>query len=225
MRGRLIQNGYASGMIRSSLPAAAALLLGAFCSFTGATMAGPLVPREVAPQASIHPADQWELEGFTGALWSLGGGASPLDYTFLPQMISIKTPATMHGKLCGGDIFVRHRLTLEGEAIIEGPESYFFGVTFSPSIEWWNARQTCAWYFSAGGGVGVLDSQGYDIPGGQGQDFNLTWFVHSGLKFAVSDSCSVNLGLMFQHISNGGMDDINPGVNALGPTLGVGWRF
>ncbi len=212
-------------MIRSSLPVAAAVVLGVFGSCCATAWAGPLMPKEVAPQASAHPADQWELEAFTGALWSLGGGASPLDYTFLPQMISIKTPATMHGQLCGGDIFVRHRLTLEGAAIIEGPESYFFGVTFSPSIEWWNARQTCAWYFSAGGGVGVMDSQGYDIPGGQGQDFNLTWFVHSGLKFALTDACSLNLGLMFQHISNGGMDEVNPGVNALGPTLGMGWRF
>ena len=33
------------------------------------------------------------------------------------------------------------------------------------------------------------------------------------------------LGLYFQHISNGGQDAVNPGVDAPGPMLGIGWRF
>jgi len=28
-----------------------------------------------------------------------------------------------------------------------------------------------------------------------------------------------------QHISNGGQDPVNPGVNALGPAPGIGWHF
>jgi Lipid A 3-O-deacylase (PagL) len=36
---------------------------------------------------------------------------------------------------------------------------------------------------------------------------------------------SASLGARFQHISNGGRNDINPGIDAFGPTLGLGWSW
>ena len=70
-----------------------------------------------------------------------------------------------------------------------------------------------------------MDSRGYQIPGGQGQDFNFTWFMHGGVRYRMTDHLSAELGLYFQHISNGGQDAVNPGVDALGPMLGIGWHF
>lgn len=193
--------------------------------------AGPLEPasgkaaKAGPPVASYDPLEHWEIGFETASLWSFGGNATPLNYVFLPQMITVKTRPVLDFKLGGGDVVVRNRATLLGEAIVEGPESYFFGITGGASIEWWNAPRTFSVFLSAGGGVGVLDARGYEVPGGQGQDFNFTWYVHSGLRYRFSEHVSASLGVYFQHVSNGGQDEVNPGVDAIGPTLGVAWHF
>ena len=195
------------------------------------SVAGPLVvtsgkaPATDAPAAAYDPLEHWEIGYETAALWSFGGNATPLNYVFLPQIITIKTRSVLDFKLGDSRLVVRNRLSFLGEAIVEGPESYFFGVTCGASIEWWNQPRTFSVFLSAGGGVGVLDARGYDVPGGQGQDFNLTWYVHSGLRYRITERLSASLGVYYQHVSNGGRNDVNPGVDALGPTLGVAWHF
>lgn len=195
------------------------------------TLAGPLEATssqaaKAGPSvANYDPLDHWEIGYETASLWSFGGNATPLNYVFLPQIVTIKTRPMLDFDLGGGKLVVRNRLSILGEAIVEGPESYFFGVTGGASIEWWNAPRTFSVFLSAGGGIGVLDSRGYEVPGGQGQDFNLTWYVHSGLRYRFSEHLSASLGVYFQHVSNSGQDEVNPGVDALGPTLGVAWHF
>jgi hypothetical protein len=44
-------------------------------------------------------------------------------------------------------------------------------------------------------------------------------------RYMAWEQVSISLGLMYQHISNQGLDDINPGIDALGPVLGVTWHF
>ena len=178
----------------------------------------------VAP-APREVFDRWEMQYDTAVLWSFGHAATPLDYTFLPQILSVKTPQFTHFETGAGDFVVRARLSLLAEPIVQGPESYFVGFSFAPSIEWWNKPRSLAGFCSVGGGLGFMDSQGYKIPGGQGQDFNLNWFITAGLKYRWDDHWSASLGVMFQHISNGGQDPVNPGVNALGPTLGLSYHF
>ena len=169
--------------------------------------------------------DLWEVQFDTAVLWSVGDKASPLSYTFAPQILTLKTPRVLHARLGSGDLIVRTRVSFLGEAITQGPESYFAGVSFSPSIEWWNRARSLAVFYSVGGGVGWMDARGYDVAGGQGQDFNLHWFMHGGMKYRLNESFSAAFGVMFQHISNGGQNKINPGVNALGPTLGLSFHF
>ena len=169
--------------------------------------------------------DRWEVQYDTAVLVSFGHAATPLDYTFLPQILSVKTPQFTHFETGAGDLVVRARLSLLAEPIVQGPESYFVGFSFAPSIEWWNKPRSLAGFCSVGGGVGFMDSQGYEVAGGQGQDFNLNWFITAGLKYRWNDHWSASLGVMFQHISNGGQDPVNPGVNALGPTLGLSYHF
>jgi hypothetical protein len=68
-----------------------------------------------------------------------------------------------------------------------------------------------------------VDSQG--VPGGQGQDFTLNWFAHLGVQQVLTDRMSLRAGAMFQHMSNGGATDPNPGIDAIGFTLGISRRF
>jgi lipid A 3-O-deacylase len=182
-------------------------------------------PSPAQAETQQTPETAWTTELHTGALWSIGNNASPLNYRLLPQLITVKTPA--HWEFQTGTLVwrVRSRASLELTPVIQGPESYFLGVTFAPSLEWWNEARTVSTFFSAGGGFGWMDAQGQTLPGAQGQDFNLTWFIHTGLSWQITPQLSASLGARFQHISNGGRNDINPGIDAFGPTLGLGWSW
>ncbi|TLD71503.1 acyloxyacyl hydrolase [Phragmitibacter flavus] len=177
------------------------------------------------PAPAYDPLDHWEFAYETGALWSFGSNATPLDYVLLPQLLTFKSPYVFKGEFLGGTLALRNRLTIAVEPIVEGPENYFIGFTGAGLLEWWNPARNFSMFFTAGGGLGLMDSKGYEVEGGQGQDLNYTWLVYSGVRVMPAERVSVSLGLYFQHISNMDQDDINPGIDALGPMFSVGWHF
>jgi hypothetical protein len=63
------------------------------------------------------------------------------------------------------------------------------------------------------------------VPGGQGQDFTLNWFAQLGLRRELTENLSLLGGAYFLHHSNGGQTSPNPGIDALGFTVGLGWTF
>jgi len=99
------------------------------------------------------------------------------------------------------------------------------GTAAAGELEWRSASHRFAGFFAGGGGFGWMDSKGYEVRGGQGQDFNLNWLLHSGLRYRTRHDWWCSLGLYFQHISNRGMDKVNPGLNALGPTFGIARKY
>ncbi|QYM78120.1 acyloxyacyl hydrolase [Horticoccus luteus] len=189
-------------------------------------MSAGLARAEIAAVAvETKTAPRYEIEAMTGVLWSVGGGATPLSYTVLPQIFSLKIPPVGERPLWGGTLMMRSHFSLLIEPIVRGPEHSFLGVAAAGELEWRNASERGAAFFAAGGGVGWLDSKGYEVPGGQGQDFNLNWLMHAGARYRLKEAWVVSLGLYFQHVSNRGMDKVNPGLNALGPMVGLAKRF
>lgn len=167
----------------------------------------------------------WELDYESGILWKVGRNSTRLDYTLLPQLLTLKSPAQIRLPLAGGDLVLRSRFSLLCEPIITGPEHHFFGASASGILEWWNRARTTSLFFSSGGGFGWLDSRGYDIPGAQGEHFNFNWLIYTGARLVCWRQTSLSVGTYFQHISNGGLDKVNPGIDALGPMLSFGWHF
>ena len=192
----------------------------AFSAFAGTV--------DKTPAAAITPYDplqHHEIDFESGALWRVGNNGTPLDYTILPQMITWKSPEAFGWDVGGGRLAMRHRISLLIEPIVEGPEDYYLGVAGSGSLEWWNSPRNFSLFFAAGGGVGWMDSKGYEVEGAQGQDLNFNWFLYSGARFMVCKQGSIALGLYYQHVSNLGLDDVNPGIDALGPMISIGWHF
>lgn len=186
------------------------------CLLAGLTAGCPL-PAQSTPQT---PAADWSVE--SGVIWQVGK-LTPLAYTLLPTQLSWRSGEIRgHDLGDGSRLVLRHRLTFFATAILKGPESSYFGVAASPSLEWWNPARTRSWYLGAGGGAGAIDSRG--VPGGQGQDFTLNWFVRAGAEWTPAAHGRVFAGVFFQHLSNGGQTDPNPGIDALGFTLGFSWR-
>lgn len=193
-----------------------------FCAFL---LTLPAAGLRAAEEERIDPMDTWEFGIESGALWRVGGGGSQLDYVILPQLFTWKTPAVSRRQILGRTLVMRSRFSALLEPFAKGPETHFVGASASGLLEYWNAARTQAFFLSSGGGMGLMDSRGYDVEGAQGQDLNFHWFVYAGSRFQTRSGLALNVGAYFQHISNTGLDKVNPGINSLGPMIGVHWRF
>lgn len=159
----------------------------------------------------------------SGLLWEIGAG-TPISYRLVPTQLSWRSKEFLGYAFDDGSrLVVRHRLTLIGTWVQHGPESHYAGFSGSPSIEWWDQTGTWSLFTGAGGGFGLIDSRG--VRGGQGQDFTLNWFIRGGLEVVTAKDRRLSAGIMYQHLSNGGQTTPNPGIDALGFTLGYGWAF
>jgi hypothetical protein len=171
--------------------------------------------------ASAAPATS-AIDLETGLLWQVGHN-TPIDYLLAPTQLVWRSGSVLHWDFDSGALVVRNRLALQGTAIIEGPETAYFALAGAPSLEWWDASGAWSAALAVGGGAGLIDSQ--DVVGGQGRDFTLNWFARAGVSRQIAEGVHLNAGLMFQHMSNGGATDPNPGIDVLGFTLGCSWSF
>lgn len=184
------------------------------------------VPGATASETKpVSVPDRWVIDYTTSVLWGVGGGDTPLTYTLAPQIISVLCPPSSQRSFAGGTLIMRARLSLLLEPIINGPETRFIGTAAAGDLEWRNASGDFALFFAGGGGFGWMNSRGYEVKGAQGQDFNLNWLLHGGLRIRMNKNWRWSAGLYFQHISNRGLDKVNPGLNALGPSVGLSRKF
>ena len=183
------------------------------------------VPEVVFDEAEpVHPADAWELVLESGYAWNVGSNTA-IDYEIVPTQLTLRAPATLNWweGSDGSRLVVRSRVSLMMESIVVGPETYYLGLSGAPSIEYWFPEERTSLFFSIGGGAGLTDSTA--VPGGQGQDFTLNWFAQLGVRQEIAENLSVLASTYFVHHSNGGQTSPNPGIDALGFTLGLGWQF
>jgi lipid A 3-O-deacylase len=174
--------------------------------------------------ASPKPFASASLSLETGALWQVGVH-TPVDYTIIPNQFVYRSADIFDLDLRDGSaLCLRHRVALLGNVFAEGPETIYGGVSFSPSLEWWDASGQWGLYAGAGGGAGWLDHQP-DVEGAQGQSFTLNWFAQIGAEWMIHEGLSLRAGAMFQHMSNGGMTTPNPGIDAVGFTISAAWSF
>ena len=166
--------------------------------------------------------ERWTLDVESGAAWKITN-ETPLDYTLAPTIISVRGSRHLWGKAFGGKWVVRPTVSVLAEAILEGPESRYLGFSASPSIEWWNHADSFSLFLQAGGGIGWIDSQ--DVPGAQGQDLTFNWFAKTGVRFRVQERWFLSAAIFFQHMSNRGMTDPNPGLDTLGGLVGISYAF
>lgn len=171
--------------------------------------------------AAIAHGQPWTTEAVsveTGLLWQ-AGHSTPLSYRLIPTQLSWRSPAVLGHEFADGTrLVLRNRFTLLGTYVQQGPESHYLALDGSPSVEWWNKAGTWSAYGGAGGGFGGLDSQG--VKGAQGQDFTFNWFARAGFEHVVGKNLRFSVGIMFQHMSNGGQTKPNPGIDAVGFNLG-----
>lgn len=111
-----------------------------------------------------------------------------------------------------------------GEGFIRGIENRYLGISAGLRHVFVRPGWPVQFYTSAGVGLGFIDSQDprYD---GQGQDFTFNILTAGGLEYRVNDHWKLELGIQYQHLSNGGQTDPNPSLNLLGPQVGATFSF
>ena len=182
---------------------------------------GTMTTKAAEETAQPWASHEWTVE--SGVLWEIGH-LTTIPYRLAPFQLSWMSRATFNHEFKDGSrLVLRHRITLLGDLILNGPESHYDGFSCSPSIEWWNKTGNWALYTGSGGGFGWIDSRG--VTGGQGEDFTLNWFIRAGVEHVTTKNGRFNAGLMYQHMSNGGRTDPNPGIDAVGFMLGYTWGF
>lgn len=183
-----------------------------------------LLSCSLAPLCAAHPVDEWEFVIESGYLWNIGDN-TPIDYEIVPTQFTFRSPLmwTLWNDEAGAKLVVRNRFSALFETITRGPEDYYIGASAAPSLEYWFPSEKTSIFFSIGGGLGFTNST--DVEGGQGQDFTFNWFSQLGVRQALTGDLSLLAGAYFIHHSNGGQTDPNPGIDALGFTVGLGWTF
>jgi lipid A 3-O-deacylase len=183
-------------------------------------------PALLLAAASLQAEAPWESSAWSvesGLLWQAGNNTQ-LSYRIVPTQLSWRTSEVFgYGLPSGGRLSVRSRFGLLGAWMQQGPESYYAALNASPSIEWWSSDRTWALQGGAGGGLGLTDSRG--VSGGQGQDFTFHWFARAGVERQINAQTSLLAGVLFLHMSNLGLTDPNPGIDAVGFTVGLSRRF
>ncbi|MCA1601282.1 MAG: acyloxyacyl hydrolase [Acidobacteria bacterium] len=196
-----------------------------------ATGQSPIQSREF----DLYQRGQWEfsLESaytfrnvpnpFVSAYMGYIRRPNPLQYRFLTTAIAARYRVTNPGGpwLFRGSLQVS--ATLIGTAIVEGPESHFFGAAIGFRYDFVQPGARLVPYLEIRGGPGVIDSSG--IKTGQYQDFMFTYLINAGLRYDFSPRCSVMISAVDQHFSNAGQTEQANGIDSLGVSIGALTRF
>ena len=110
------------------------------------------------------------------------------------------------------------------EPIFRGPENHYFGISVGLRHVFVRPGSRIQFYTSAGLGLGWIDSTD-EFRQGQGQDFTFNVLSAGGLEYRVNDRFKLSAGVLYQHLSNGGLTDPNPSLNLFGPQVGATFSF
>ncbi|CAN5575792.1 hypothetical protein BH18VER2_BH18VER2_15030 [soil metagenome] len=110
------------------------------------------------------------------------------------------------------------------EPIFRGPENRYFGISAGFRHVFVRPGWRLQPYASGGVGCGFIDSTD-QFRNGQGQDFTFNILTQAGVDYLINDQWKVNVGALYQHLSNAGQTDPNPSLNLIGPQIGATFSF
>jgi hypothetical protein len=180
------------------------------------------IEQQVSTTTEEFNAQRFEFALESGYLF--GAIKPPADYQILTEFLT----ARIRWGAIRGDNWLRgynqFYFSAMAEPILQGIENHYFGFSLGMRYNFVRPGSRLVPYFSGGVGGGWIDSHP-EIPGGQGQDFTFNILSAAGISYSVTDQWKVNVGALYQHLSNGGQTDPNPSLNLFGPQVGVNYSF
>lgn len=200
------------------LPAFSAFALVCACS---QAFAGMPVPSGAGPADGFNP-QQFELAFESGYLFGVIN--PPRNY----EIGALFVTGRVRWGVVRSDSWIRgyqqFYVSAIAEPIFRGIENHYFGLNFGGRYNFVQPGRRLNPYISGGLGLGWIDSHP-NIPGGQGQDFTFNILTAAGVSYSVNESWKIDIGVLYQHLSNGGQTDPNPSLNLIGPRIGVTYSF
>lgn len=178
------------------------------------------ISTRLAPDDSDAP--RFEMAAETAYMFGIIG--NPNGYEIGAQFITARWrlgPVFRDGFFRGYNQFYA---TAMAEPIFRGPENHYFGIDVGLRYNFLHPESRFTPYISGGVGLGWIDSHS-DIAGAQGQDFTFNVLSALGVSYRINPRWQASLGMVYQHLSNGGQTDPNPSLNLLGPQVGVTCSF
>ena len=181
----------------------------------------------VERQVSVAANDEFDPHRIEFALetgYLFGAINPPTDYQigalFLTERIRwgvVRTDGWLRG-------YNQFYISAIAEPIFKGIENYYFGFNVGFRYNFVQPHSRFIPYFSGGVGAGGIDSHP-EVPGAQGQDFTFNILSAAGISYIVNDDWKLDVGALYQHLSNRGQTDPNPSLNLFGPQVGVTYSF
>ena len=196
------------------------ILAGWLLSGVASVIAGDPPPAAIAPK----PARDLDVSYATGVLFGLNNRNN---YVTMPNIVTLRW-FLLQSDWFGGQLRAEQWLgvSLVGTAIVRGPETHYFGIALASGTRVRQPGSRWSLQFDAHGGVGAIDSRG--VPDGQGQDFTITAIGRMSLNYDISNRLTISGGALYQHFSNAGLSEPkmrNTGLDTIGPSFSVGYRF
>jgi opacity protein-like surface antigen len=179
---------------------------------------------KVSTHFTPDDADAPRFEMSTETAYMLGIIGNPNSYEVGAQFITARWrfgPVYRDGFFRGYNQF--YVLTM-AEPIFRGPENFYYGISLGLRYNFLHPDSRFTPYVSGGVGLGWIDSHA-DQFGAQGQDFTFNCLGALGISYRINDHWKASVGLVYQHLSNGGQTDPNPSLNLLGPQIGATCSF
>jgi opacity protein-like surface antigen len=192
-----------------------------FVSFVAATFAGTETAVVSAGRTELNP-ERFDLALESGYLF--GFINSPHSYEIGAEFL---TGRVRWGVMDRDDWlrgYNQFYVSAIAEPIFRGIENHYFGLNFGVRYNFVPSGSRLNPYVSYGMGLGWIDSHP-EIFGAQGQDFTFNILSAAGVAYQIDDHWKANVGVLYQHLSNGGQTDPNPSLNLIGPQVGVTYSF
>jgi len=196
-------------------------------------IADPSLSRRSESNTAIYERGRWEFgleSAYTFVIvpnpfFGIAGqyNKNPRDYKLATQILAARYQFANPG----GPLFLRGSLEMSGilvgSAIVEGPESYFFGLGIGFRYYFIQPGARLVPYLEVRGGPGWTDSRGMRFA--QQQDFTFTYILGAGVRYDVNRRWSLTASVIDQHLSNAYLTKPNYGFDSVGFSLGAITRF
>jgi lipid A 3-O-deacylase len=176
--------------------------------------------RELLDEDVNAPHMEWAAEsaylfGFINSPHSYEIGAEFL--TARVRWGKIENDGWLHG-------YNQFYVSAMAEPIVRGIENHYYGFNTGMRYNFVRPYWRLVPYVSGGLGLGWIDSHA-NIHGAQGQDFTFNILTAVGVSYEINDRLKLNVGVLYEHLSNGGQTDPNPSLNLIGPQVGLDYSF
>lgn len=177
----------------------------------------------------------WSIELASGITFSNIRDNTLDSYTLVPTELMLSRTFD--------HVFLKHFLggILQGQAelsaggyytvVTKGVEHYIAGYHAGTRYSFTRPGRKLAPFLGWNVGMGWADAHQYLADGnlhGLGQAFNFNFEVLGGLQYSLTPRSFMRLTVVYSHYSNAGLslpEHSNKAIDALGPMLGLGWRF